>query len=46
MAARCSRDLQVRRSIDAVVMQVRRELSEACSKLADVNGEPPLDERD
>jgi hypothetical protein len=40
MAARCSRDLAVRRNIDAVVMQVRRELSEACSKMADANGEP------
>ena len=31
MAARCgSRDMQVRRNIDAVVMQVRREIAEAC----------------
>ena len=35
MAARCSRDLVVRRNIDAVVMQIRREFSEACSKMAD-----------
>jgi hypothetical protein len=45
MAARCSRDMVVRRNIDAVVMQVRREISEACSKAADECGEPPLDEQ-
>jgi hypothetical protein len=43
MAARCSRDMVVRRNIDAVVMQIRREISEACSKAADECGEPPLD---
>src|SRR5262249_51800193 len=43
MAARCSRDMQVRRNIDAVVLQIRREISEACSKAADARGEPPLD---
>ena len=43
MAARCSRDLMVRRNIDAVVTQIRREISEACSKIADANGEPPRD---
>ncbi len=43
MAARCSRDLVVKRNIDAVVMQIRREISEACSKIADANGEPPRD---
>ena len=32
MSARCSRDMQVRRNIDAVVTQIRREISEACSK--------------
>ena len=45
MAARCSRDMQVRRNIDAVVMQIRREISVACSKRADECGEPPLDEQ-
>jgi hypothetical protein len=45
MGARCSRDMQVRRNIDAVVMQIRREISEACSKAADECGEPPLNER-
>ena len=46
MAARCSRDMVVRRNIDAVVMQVRREIAEACSKAADAVNEPPLDEQD
>jgi len=32
MSARCSREMQVRRNIDAVVTQIRREISEACSK--------------
>jgi hypothetical protein len=30
MAARCSRDMAVRRNIDAVVDQVRREMAAAC----------------
>jgi hypothetical protein len=45
MAARCTRDMQVRRNIDAVVMQVRREISEVCSKASDERNEPPLDEQ-
>jgi hypothetical protein len=45
MSARCSRDMVVRRNIDAVVMQIRREISEACSKAADARGEPPLSEQ-
>ena len=45
MAARCSRDMVVRRNIDAVVMQIRREIAEACSRAADEQGEPPLDEQ-
>jgi hypothetical protein len=40
MAARCSRDMAVRRNIDAVVMQIRREIAEACSKAADECNEP------
>jgi hypothetical protein len=44
MAARCSRDMVVRRNIDAVVMQFRREIAEACSKAADAANEPSLDE--
>ena len=46
MSARCSRDMVVRRNIDAAVMQIRREISEACSKAADECNEPPLDEQD
>jgi len=46
MAARCSRDMVVRRNIDAVVMQIRREIAEACSKAADAANEPTLDEQD
>jgi hypothetical protein len=45
MAARCSRDMVVRRNIDAVVLQIRREIAEACSKAADECDEPPLDEQ-
>jgi hypothetical protein len=45
MSARCSRDIVVRRNIDAVVMQIRREIAAACSKAADQCGEPPLDQR-
>ena len=43
MAARCSRDMVVRRNIDAVVHQVRTELAQVCTKMADERGEPPLD---
>ena len=46
MAARCSRDMVVRRNIDTVVMQIRREIAEACSKAADAANEPTLDEQD
>jgi hypothetical protein len=41
LGARCTRDLVVRRNIDAVVLQIRRELSQACSKI----GEPPLEQQ-
>jgi hypothetical protein len=34
----------VRRNIDAVVMQIRREIAEACNKAADECGEPLLDD--
>jgi hypothetical protein len=44
MSARCSREMRVRRNIDAVVTQIRREISEACSKAADERNEPPLDD--
>src|SRR5262245_41230175 len=46
MAARCSRDMAVRRNIDAVVDQVRREIATACLAKADEAGEPPLDPQD
>ena len=45
MAARCSRDMVVRRNIDAVVMQIRREIAAACIAKADERNEPPLDEQ-
>jgi hypothetical protein len=46
MAARCSRDMVVRRNIDAVVHQVRTELAQVCTRMADERGEPPLDQQD
>jgi hypothetical protein len=45
MAARCSNDLMVRRKIDAVVHQIRREIAEHCIKMADERGEPPLEQQ-
>jgi hypothetical protein len=44
MSARCSRDMQVQRNINAVVDQVRREMTAACRKAADECNEPPLDD--
>ncbi len=46
MAARCSRDMVVQRNIDAVVHQIRTELAQACTRMADERGEPPLDQQD
>ena len=46
IAARCSRDMAVRRNIDAVVDQVRREIASACTAKADEWNEPPLDKQD
>ena len=46
MAARCSRDMVIRREIDRVVYEVRRELAQVCLKMADERGEPPLDVQD
>ncbi|MGV7218272.1 hypothetical protein [Bradyrhizobium sp. UFLA05-112] len=43
MAARCSRDMQVRRNIDSVVFQIRREMAEAALAKADEWKEPPPD---
>ena len=45
MSARCSRDMVVRRNIDAVVTQDQARDSEACSKAADARNEPLLDEQ-
>jgi hypothetical protein len=45
LSARCgARDLAARRAIDKAVFDLRVELSEACTKLADERGEPPLDD--
>ena len=44
MAARCSNDLAVRRKIDAVVYEVRKEMAKVALEMADENGEPPLSE--
>src|SRR5258707_9576012 len=44
-ASRCGgRDLTVRRAIDQAVYDLRLEISEAATKLADQRGEPPLDD--
>jgi hypothetical protein len=44
-AARCGgRDLAVRRAIDQAVFDLRTEIADAASKLADERGEPPLDD--
>ena len=46
-ASRCAPrgDLAIRRAIERVVFEVRSEISEACSKMADKCGEPPLSEQ-
>jgi hypothetical protein len=45
-AARCGgRDLAARSAIDQAVYDLRVEISEAPTKLADQRGEPPLDEQ-
>ena len=41
MAARCTRDLSVRRAIDAVVYEVRTEMADVASRLAQQRVEPP-----
>jgi len=38
-------DLGVRRRAEAVMRELRTEIAEACTKLADEAGEPPLDEQ-
>jgi hypothetical protein len=46
MPARCGgRDLAVRRSIDKAVYDLRVELAEACSKLANERDEPSLEQQ-
>jgi hypothetical protein len=45
MAARCTPDLRIRQTIDAVVRQVRTETATAANKLGDERGEPPLEEQ-
>src|SRR5262245_41230190 len=42
LGARCTQDLRIRGTIDAVVRQVRTEMAIAANKLADERGEPPL----
>jgi hypothetical protein len=43
LSARCGgRDLAARRAIDKAMYDLRVEISEACTKLADERGEPPL----
>ena len=39
-------DLGLRRRAEAVLRELRTEIVEACTKLADERGEPPLDELD
>ena len=39
-------DLVVRRRAEAVLHELRVEIAEACTKLADEQGEPPLGEQD
>jgi hypothetical protein len=45
MAARCSNDLAVRRKIDAVVYEVRKEMAKVALEMADKCGEPPLEQQ-
>jgi hypothetical protein len=45
MAARCSNDLTVRRRIDSVVFEIRKEMAKAAPAMADKCGEPPLDQQ-
>jgi hypothetical protein len=42
MGARCSNDLAVRRKIDAVVHEVRKEIAKAALAMADENGSSPV----
>lgn len=44
--ARCTRDLATRRNIDRVVFEVRTEMANIATRMADERGEPPLNEQD
>ena len=46
LPARCSRDMTVRREIERMVFEVRTEMAQACTRMADERGEPPLDQQD
>jgi hypothetical protein len=46
MAARCSRDMVVRRNIDTVVDQIRRKMAAACLTKADEWNEPLFNQQD
>jgi hypothetical protein len=47
MAARCAgNDLQMRRKIDGVVYEIRKEIAEACSAMDDQANEPPFEGQD
>jgi hypothetical protein len=45
--ARCAPrgDLAIRRAIERVVFEVRTEIANTCLKMADRNGEPPLEQQ-
>ena len=45
MAARCSNDLAVRRKIDAVVYEVRKEMAKVALEMADKSGGPSVSEQ-
>jgi len=42
----CHNHLAVRRKIDAVVFEVRKEMAKVAVEMADKTGEPPLSEQD
>jgi hypothetical protein len=48
LPARCAPrgDLATRRNIERVVFEVRTEMAAVCQRMADKNGEPPLNEQD
>ena len=46
LPARCSRDMAVRREVERMVFEVRTEMAQACERMGDARGEPPLDQQD